>query len=43
MARWRLQLLGELGVGWRLRAQGDVEKLAVSNLKRSLGAPNGNR
>lgn len=43
VARWRLQLLGEAGFGWRIRTQYAQEQGAVQSLKRSLGAPNGSR
>lgn len=40
-ARWRLQLLAELGVGWQIREKYAAEKAAVSSLKRSMGASSG--
>ena len=40
-ARWRLQLLAEMGVGWQIRSKLAGEQAAVGNLKRSFGARNG--
>jgi hypothetical protein len=40
-ARWRLQLLAELGVGWQIREKLRGEKSSVSHLKQSFGARNG--
>jgi hypothetical protein len=39
----RLQLLAEIGVGWRIRSQADVEEYAVRGLKRAIGGGNGSR
>lgn len=42
-ARWRLQLLAEMGVGWKISAQDQMQKQAVDHLKASFGGRSGVR
>lgn len=39
LARWRLQLLGELGVGWKIRDNENQAKQQVAANRRALSGP----
>jgi len=42
-ARWRLQLLAEMGVGWQIRSKLASEQSQVGQLKRAFGGRNGSK